>query len=139
GTRAFKNLSGSGGRVGGNMTAGNAARLAWSVWAAMVASLVGGLFLLVVNARIDREEVSAVVVLAVVALSYGTVGVLIASRRPGNPIGWIFGVASLLMMVAFLTGEYAVRGLVTAPGSLPGASVAAWLQSWLVHAPLGAT
>src|SRR2546428_12211850 len=107
------------------MTARTAARLAWSVWAAMVACLVGGVSLLLVNVGIDHEDLGVVVILTVAALSSGTVGVLIASRRPGNPIGWIFGGASLLMMVAFLAGEYAVRGLVTAPGTLPGVSVAA--------------
>lgn len=50
------------------MSPRTAARLAWSVCAAMVASLVTGTLLLVVNARIDREEVSGVVVLAIVAL-----------------------------------------------------------------------
>jgi hypothetical protein len=64
------------------------------------------------------------------------VGGLVASRRPANPVGWLFlGSASC---VALETGaaEYATYGLLTSPGALPFAGVMAWGSVWTE--PLGA-
>jgi two-component system NarL family sensor kinase len=53
------------------------------VGAAVVAAAVGGLGLFdVVN--------GFVVTNAVMALSFSTCGLILATRRPGNPIGWLF-------------------------------------------------
>jgi signal transduction histidine kinase len=61
---------------------------------------------------------------------FASVGVVVAVRRRGHRIGWLF---LSMGLVAALTGfgfEYAVRAEVTAPGSLPAgwlwAAVAGW-------------
>ncbi|MDQ3637789.1 MAG: histidine kinase, partial [Actinomycetota bacterium] len=66
---------------------------------------------------------------SVVALS--TVGLVIASRCPENPIGWIFCTIGLLGGMRHLGAQYASYALLAAPGSLPGGEVAAWFTSWL--------
>jgi len=63
---------------------------------------------------------------------YGIVGALILVRRPDNRIGWLFCALGLLWPLESVAQQYAQRGLLTAPGSLPGAAVMAWLQSWLL-------
>src|SRR3954452_6087702 len=58
-----------------------------------------------------------------------TVGALIVSRQPRNPIGWIFCGAGLLLPVSGVVQAYAIYALRT--GSLPGGDVAAWASIWL--------
>ena len=59
--------------------------------------------------------------------SFLPLGAFIASRRPENPIGWVMTVMGFSILLSDALTEYAVRGLLLDPGSLPGASVAAWL------------
>src|SRR5690242_19491253 len=91
-----------------------ASRLAWFAWtlslfficAALVLSYLGGpsVFLsdLVVNALGTPT-----------LLAYSTVGALIASRHPQNPMGWIFCASSLVVSFGFFAEEYARYALVT--------------------------
>jgi len=53
------------------------------------------------------------------AAGYGSFGVFLASRRPGNPVGWLFQAVGLASAALLFAEEYAIRGLVVAPGSLP--------------------
>ena len=64
-------------------------------------------------------------------ISFTTVGALIASRIPSNPIGWIFCGLGLSGTLTSLCGEYAVYALTTRPGSLPQGDIAAWFSGWL--------
>jgi hypothetical protein len=58
------------------------------------------------------------------------VGFILASRRPGNRVGWIFLGAGLALGLGFFCDRYGRGGLVAAPGSLPGARAAAWFANW---------
>jgi signal transduction histidine kinase len=58
-------------------------------------------------------------------------GALIGARVPSNRIGRLFRWVGVALAVTLFLQEYAVRGLVSAPGSLPLATQAAWLQFWL--------
>ena len=53
------------------------------------------------------------------AIGYGSFGVFLASRRPGNPIGWLFQAVALASALLVFADEYSIRGLLVAPGSLP--------------------
>jgi hypothetical protein len=99
--------------------------LAWLLWAMTV---VCALSLLVVH-----EEGSLIVILPVAAwvVTSSTVGVLIVSRRPENPIGWILCASSFLFAFSIFSGMYAIYALVTHPGSLPAGHVAAWFSAWV--------
>ena len=59
------------------------------------------------------------------------VGLILALRRPRNPIGWIFGGLASITAFYLAAGGYAIRALVIAPGSLPGGDYAAWLRTWI--------
>jgi hypothetical protein len=67
----------------------------------------------------------------VLGATFPIVGWLIASRRPGNAIGWIFIGVGLSQALDSFAQRYAVMGLVVAPGSLPAADVMAWVGTWV--------
>ena len=68
------------------------------------------------------EEVTFMVVPAV--------GYVLATRRPGNKIGWMCLGAGLVLGAGFFCYWYGQSGLVAAPGSLPAARAAAWFSNW---------
>ena len=106
-----------------------AARVAWSLWAAALI-LVG---LAVAFAALNRhtsDGASPVDIFVFVELTFPTVGALIASRRPENPIGWIFCSIGLLQALSIFAGGYARYALLTEPGSLPLGAEMSWLESW---------
>jgi hypothetical protein len=63
-------------------------------------------------------------------VSFLVVGVLIASRRPANPIGWMFCIIGLASVWEFFAQEYAYYALVTQPGSLPAGVWIGWSRIW---------
>jgi len=65
------------------------------------------------------------------AITFSTVGWVIARRQPGNALGWLFGSVGLLSAAAVLCQGYAMFGEIAHPGSLPFAVWAAWLYSWM--------
>jgi len=72
------------------------------------------------------------VLFAVLVLTYQTVGALIASRVPKNPIGWIF-LGTGLVANAFqgFTFAYADYSLYVRDGALPVTEYMAWLSLWI--------
>src|ERR1700722_16570263 len=55
------------------------------------------------------------------------VGFILASRRPGNRVGWIFLGTGLVLGLGFFCDRYGRGGLGAAPGALPAARGAAWV------------
>jgi hypothetical protein len=66
-----------------------------------------------------------------IGLACATVGVVVIARVPGNPIGWLFMVSGLLGSLQGAAAEYAVMGILAAPGGVPAPELAAWLAGWL--------
>jgi hypothetical protein len=65
-------------------------------------------------------------------VAFATVGALVASRRPKNPIGWIFCAVGLSNLLWAFASKYAIYALLTREGSLPGAEIMAWLgMGWI--------
>ena len=61
---------------------------------------------------------------------FAVVGLVLAVRRPGHAIGWLFVGMGLIAAVQAFAFEYAVLALLTAPGSLPAGPWLAWLAAW---------
>ena len=61
-------------------------------------------------------------------------GFVLASRRPGNRIGWLFLVAGLALGLSGFSNQYALHALVAAPGSWPAGRAVAWLFNviWMI-------
>ena len=71
------------------------------------------------------------VAILVPMVGFATVGALIASRYPRNPIGWLFSAVAFGVVLVRLPRRYVVYDLFVSPGSLPGATLVAWLGSWV--------
>jgi hypothetical protein len=115
------------------MSARSAAWLAWSVCAFSVALTLLYVLLNLLTPRIPMRELflGFDVLYTIGLLLYPTVGALVASRRPHNPIGWIFcgiGFLSAAQSFALSYGDYS---LVVWHGALAGAKTMAWLSSWI--------
>ena len=94
--------------------------LAWGLAGLILLVLAGALVLLAFNARVMTPTRIGAYVFAVVAVVvYAGVGGLIAARVPGNAIGWLLSLIGLLLAVSMFLEQYGLRGLATAPGSLP--------------------
>jgi hypothetical protein len=63
-------------------------------------------------------------------LGFVAVGVLIASRRPEDPIGWMFAAAGFTFLFQGFATEYGIKALLAEKASLPGGAVMAWAGTW---------
>jgi hypothetical protein len=117
--------------------------LAWYMCSVSLMLTVLGLLLLVVSRSPAGAPVYAGapvfdywLVNTVVAVSFSTVGGVIAPRLPPhNPIGWLFCTIGLIGGMRLFVAEYAIVTLLAEPGSplsrLPGGEAVAWVSSWL--------
>ena len=117
--------------------------LAWYMCAVSLMLVVLGLLFLVVSQSAASAPVYAGasvydfwLVNTVVAVSFSTVGGVIAPRLPPhNPVGWIFCTIGLLAGMRLFVAEYAIVTLLAEPGTplgrLPGGEALAWVSSWL--------
>jgi hypothetical protein len=114
----------------GPMSPRAAARLAWSLWLLAMVLVALGVLLGVRNAATVAAFVADALVIVPMAVSFATVGALIAAHHPRNPIGWLFASFAAIVGLVQLGGEYASYALVTAPESIPAGAWAAWLGAW---------
>ena len=126
------------------MSRRTAAWLAWSLCALCVVLIGLALLLnfltadvpLLPEERLLRLGSGLAVLTGVLSLAYPTVGALIASRLPTNPIGWIFCGVGLLYGVRRFTGAYADYALLENI-ALPWGESVAWFSTWI--GPVGLT
>jgi hypothetical protein len=136
------------------MSARSAAWLAWSVCAFSVALTLLYVLLNLLTPPIPMRELGlGYAVFEIIGLLlYPTVGALVASRRPHNPIGWIFcGIGFLYAAQSFAVayGDYSlvvrhgvgvhVQHVPAAIdfGALAGVKIMAWLSSWIGSDAIG--
>jgi hypothetical protein len=105
--------------------------LAWSLLALALLILALGLILW------SPDAAGFYLMFALVAGPFALVGALVASRRPRNPIGWLFLVFAIVAAFAASADRYASYALVERPGSLPGGEWVAWLASGIWHPAFG--
>jgi len=97
-----------------------------------VLELAAALVLTGLNAgQMGTAQIGIYGVSALAGVMYAGIGRLIASRVPGNAIGWLLCLIGLSLAAVMLTEQYALHGLATAPGSLPAARLAGWLSGTL--------
>jgi hypothetical protein len=106
------------GREIGGMGPRSASWLAWSL-AGLALVLCAVSIALYVAARSVQSPSnwgtggdSAVLIFLLPFLAFPLVGALIASKRFGNPIGWICLAAGIIWMVVLISTSYGVYGLV---------------------------
>jgi len=105
----------------------------WIALPVSVALLVGTIYLGVLNLAVGSPGAAGVAVYAlldVLVLGFVALGLVVAYRRPRNPVGWIIAGAGVLGLASDFVQSYAVYALFTEPGSLPGGETMAWLSNW---------
>ena len=120
------------------MTRSTAARLGWSLFGCS-ALLVAVAFVLNLGRPqyADLGATTGELVLGLVLLLFGWFGALIVARQPSQPIGWILCAFGAVSGPAGFANEYAIYGLITHPGAVPGAAALAWFTTWVVAVFLG--
>jgi hypothetical protein len=122
------------------MSARVAAWIAWSLCALCVALAAANLILALLNEHTLGEifiSEEGIVIFAIWTVSFSVVGAMIASKRPENPIGWIFLADGFCYGLLSAGDQYAIYALLTNPGALPLGAEAAWLGQWIWAPGLG--
>jgi signal transduction histidine kinase len=124
---------------GGQVQTRTAARIAVVLLLIDLVITTAGLILVVLDLGTDLGPGSSSYLSdAVLILSFtpfAAVGALIISRRPRNPIGWIFMITAIGMALATTAFDYAVYALLTNPDSLPGGEWAIRVGEWAFGLP----
>jgi len=103
----------------------------WIAWFTWVLYLVIAIVTLLLQLKNAPSELPGDIFGALVLLAFETVGALIASRRPQNPVGWIFCMGALLSILGTGLLEYTFYALITVPGSLPAGAFMGILGQWV--------
>jgi signal transduction histidine kinase len=103
-----------------------AVRLAWGTGLFCLVLLVASLVFLALDWKAIDSVITAGVPFYLATPITGVLGVLIATRRPRNPIGW------LLLAIALADAIYLAAGFIAIGGLLSGASPRGWVAwpSW---------
>jgi hypothetical protein len=115
----------------------SASRLAWSLWAISVMLTSLSLLLLALILRYPNVHVfdwwlgNALVVVDV------TMGAIVASRRPENPVGWLLCLSGVAVGTSSFTSQYATYALLAREGSLPAGEASAWVAAWMLPIMIG--
>jgi hypothetical protein len=107
--------------------------LAWCLWLLCVSLISFALlfhFLATPTTPTDTPPALTAFMRAL-SLAFPTVGALVASRRPENPIGWIFCGTGLLYGVQAFASGYADYARLGHTGSLPGEELMDWISGWI--------
>ena len=100
--------------------------LAWGLWLAIVGTFLG---VVITGAAAEDGEGSAVGYTFFVGV-FATMGALVASRRPRNPIGWILLAAAAAYTIGGLT-------VIQTEGGGDAPVLVRWLSTWVWLAGLG--
>src|SRR5215212_53204 len=111
--------------------------LAWSLWALTVTLTALSLLLLVLILSHPNTHIfewwlgNALIVIDV------TVGAVVASHRPENPVGWLLCISGVVTSTDSFAAQYAIYALMAQPNALPAGEVMAWFASWLLPTMIG--
>ncbi len=114
-----------------------AARLAWSLWALVVTLTALSLLLLVLNRSNPNAPTYEWWLGNTTVLADATVGAIVASRRPENPVGWLLCVSGVAVSTSSFASQYAIYALLAEPGSLPAGEAMAWIAAWQLPIMIG--
>jgi hypothetical protein len=111
-----------------------AAWIAWSLWAVTVVLTVSAMILVVVTRSVPHtayDQWHLVLLRMSGQVAFPTVGLIIAARRPANPLGWLLLLFGLSLGANEFLRVYAEYTLLYRPGALPGGLAIAWVSTWI--------
>jgi hypothetical protein len=126
-------VAAGGGPAGGRLPGTGPARLAWGVLGCSLLLVLAATGLRVLGPEAGAYPFWGEVTVIVVVL--GTLGALVAARRPEHPVGWLFVGIGLAGAVQLVAGNYAMAA--RADPALPGGDIAAVAAEELRIAGLG--
>jgi signal transduction histidine kinase len=107
-----------------------AVRLSFGIALCAIAMVVASLVLLILDARAIDSVSTAELPSFLAAVVTATLGALITSRQPRNPIGWLLLAISISQSVS-LTGTFlAMHGLLSGSGVGGWVGTSAWISNW---------
>jgi hypothetical protein len=127
---AARQSSGTSGRIGWPSTP----RAAWMLWGVATTVIALGMVLVVVVRSVPDPSYGsrwyAWLLFMLGYLSFPMVGLLIAVRQPGNPLGWLLLGIGLTLGLNDAMHAYGDYTLVYKPGTLPAGLVIGWVSTW---------
>jgi hypothetical protein len=103
--------------------------LAWGLWALAIVCLAPAVWLEYLLSQAGRPDLTVLdapaIWVAAAHVGLATVGVVVASRQPRHPVGWLLLTFGVLGNASFVIGGYADYGLLARPGTLPVAKLVA--------------
>ena len=122
----------------GGITARTASWLAWSLCAISLVLTALSLWLLALNlSHPHTHTFDDWLDSTLNAVFYSSVGAIVASRRPENPVGWLLCLWALGESIFHFSAQYAIYALLARPASLPAGEAMAWVSSWLQFIVIG--
>src|SRR5215207_9607394 len=113
------------------MSTRTATRLAWGLCVLSLTLTALSLLLLILNLSHPNTHLYAPWLdNTLTAVFYPTVGAIVASRRPENPVGWLLCLYGLVVSIGYFCAEYAIYALLAQPDSLPAGEGMVWIVSW---------
>jgi len=106
--------------------------LAWSLWALSVALTTSSLVLLVLIRSHPGIHVFDFWLGNSLVVIDATVGAIVASRRPENPVGWLLCLSGFATSTSTFASQYAIYALLAQPNSLPAGEAMAWIAAWML-------
>jgi hypothetical protein len=126
------------------MSASTVRRMSWSVGLVSIALIIGGLVLMFIDRHVALPDAASSgrwnfsnVLSAVVNIAVPVTGIMLASRRPENTIGWLFLAAGSMLGIGAFGLSYGVHALLADPGSFPAGRLLVWVANWVGPIPLG--
>jgi hypothetical protein len=114
------------------------AALAWALFALVVLEFAAYPWLDRLMRQAGRPELGLLIPFSVAptlaALVASAVGVVLASRRPRHPVGWLLLALGFVLVTSGAAAAYASYGLFVRPGALPAAGVVARVYAPLIEA-----
>jgi hypothetical protein len=112
--------------------------LAWSMWALTIAlTALSLLLLLVLNLSRPKTPGFDWALGNATVVVEATVGAIVASRRPENPVGWLLCLFGVAVGTSSFASQYAIYALLARPDSLPAGEAMAWIAGWQLPIIIG--
>jgi hypothetical protein len=116
--------------------------LAWTLFALVLLEFATFPWLDRLIRQAGRADLAPMTVFSIppslAALTASLVGVVLASRRPRQPVGWLLLALGLCLATSGAAAGYVPYGLVVRPGALPAADLIARLYPTVIDAALAA-
>ena len=106
--------------------------LAWSLWGLSLTLTVLALLLFALNLSHPNTHIYDYWFNNTTIVITATVGAIVASRRPENPVGWLLCLNGLTISISHFSSQYAIYALLARPDLLPAGEAFAWIGTWIL-------